>query len=711
MSFLKIKATHIYGIFCFKVPLWKEEITRTKELKPLPIVNIGTSKNAKNTILQTMLHEMPVCFMTIFHERGLWSKHGYQPHVNHRQVQTVKWTSISYEQQTNGSVLAVPPMRVSLSFPDETGVDAFDAVTNVSLFCYEAIEGTSCTHDDQQFMSHCSLQLEHENESHTLNGILTDTKCQFLTGDGFRRTLAFFGYKWVDKDGKELKKKSLVELSDIVNFFHLFIRKENPFDFSSHEGFRQFLEEFDLLELYQNDEADDINVALDDFGWFSRSMFPMRLCTWEGQHRWLLMALFWSGYFSATHEVPLQRKPFEEAFKVIADKEKPDDVKAWARERIPKMQLWRTFNVTFGEPITPSGKKNVSTLMEAFQVLHVESGLKTQAQDYNVGTTFPGVMQTLCDDVRKYFADHSARTEDKATPMKNKPKYTTQLFQPLNWQTFWDANSEPSTRNQFQINSRLLMEALEKTLCTDNTISRFLFEKKNEGLQFLTKEEYHKLSEELMACKYFPNKPNGGVKSFNSKVNPLVQYVLELLRLAVWDFKQLNVLMQFFNVPTPKIEQFEPTFTEISSQFTHYLWLQRYIFEVHYKTGLVFKARVTFERMLIENVVLKCSGDEGQCFWDSAAAEWHKEDNTDNPYPLKVFDKHKEVCAAWQKDMKVEGCCNLSFNNTSRLQQKVTYVGQQAILLDMLETLCKYGFYPNILKNEPDNVLLQQYIT
>ncbi len=109
-----------------------------------------------------------------------------------------------------------------------------------------------------------------------------DKVCAMTTSAvDFKRTLEFFGYKWVHPNGHVKKSTSEVTTADIKGFIELFEHE----DLSTRDGFRAFIEKFRLEALFDFALGTKMWRVQLQFGIFLRSFVPLRLTAFDGMRR------------------------------------------------------------------------------------------------------------------------------------------------------------------------------------------------------------------------------------------------------------------------------------------------------------------------------------------------------------------------------------------------------------------------------------------
>jgi hypothetical protein len=121
----------------------------------------------------------------------------------------------------------------------------------------------------------------------------------------FKRACRFFNHCWgtVDEDGNmaEYPDNHPLTSKDLHAFAMLF---ENH-RLDSEEGWRHFLSEFGLEELFPYQKGVHVLVQIRRLGEFYRALVPLDCGVSRGQHRCHVMAFLGMGYFDCIRRVPL----------------------------------------------------------------------------------------------------------------------------------------------------------------------------------------------------------------------------------------------------------------------------------------------------------------------------------------------------------------------------------------------------------------------
>jgi len=296
-----------------------------------------SKKEFDSNMAVTELKTSGTVVMTLFHERGLWSKHCYQPVVNQRPIAVDNWNSERVEKNKDNSLVTYPPLRDSLVSLDPDGVTGFDVVTRMSLFTYGVTptreagldEGLttpmrlefkipSAPAPDGNEPSDPSESTPDDDDISFGSGSLFNTRAVPISASVFKRTLEVFGYRWAfrSKHGRKTVYVDHGDDDDVgVAELHRFYSLFKDDDFSTEEKFKAFLEKFRLENIYRYDPTLNLPGNIERFGLLVRALTRSRVCCYEGQHRWILIALYSCGYVGADASAPLVKRSFHDVFR------------------------------------------------------------------------------------------------------------------------------------------------------------------------------------------------------------------------------------------------------------------------------------------------------------------------------------------------------------------------------------------------------------
>ena len=229
-------------------------------------------------------------------ERGRASNQIYRAPINHRQIDYF----VLNNRHKNGRA-------VKHSFTNPTGEEAFDSLPMVlfphCLRCTDKHVPNEC-----QMTSQKSMRLPPElGVIGARTGVLDGIEIDLARNSDFRRLLEIFGYQWHDEDGN-IDTSSEPSVMDFLSFFDEF----KGINVSTQEGFKLFLRDFGLEDLYEYDDTVDVLLNMNRFGWLLRSLTNIRFSPSDGQHRWWCFSSLIQGFPDATNTLPLPFRKFHE---------------------------------------------------------------------------------------------------------------------------------------------------------------------------------------------------------------------------------------------------------------------------------------------------------------------------------------------------------------------------------------------------------------
>jgi len=227
-------------------------------------------------------------------EIGAYSHHPYQINLNYRLVNTSY-----YHSETTTAQGVAPPMLDTLV----NNQHHFTSVTPMSLYFHEISYYSKPSCPKQSDVYFTSMNCDYRDE--TMRGVLNGTSASVLRKDSFERLLNFFGFSW---DRQDKAKCRDVSMKHIMSFISVLNDRSNggPIDISTIEGFKAFLQRFHIDYLFAVDETKCITENIRLFGMFMRYYVKVRVGSFEGQHRFVLLALFLQGYLSPSTTVPME---------------------------------------------------------------------------------------------------------------------------------------------------------------------------------------------------------------------------------------------------------------------------------------------------------------------------------------------------------------------------------------------------------------------
>lgn len=242
--------------------------------------------------------------MQFFFECGAYSGHFYQPKVNHRDFDV----GVLYDKRETPAGVQVPPLLKSMLDPSEG--DDFTIQTPLSCLMYEAVRVDEDETVDPSLALYttmkCKVQVDNGLPPYLIRGRLLNHQASSVSGKSFKKLLRVFNLTWTEDDGKTPKGDDDPVLPlDWAAFFYKF----KDIDTRSREGFKQFLHNYQVRGFSVDDDLSMCQIRR-LFGFFLRSIVPIRCSAFDCQHRCFSMCWFSQGYFTPSITVPL--RPYQE---------------------------------------------------------------------------------------------------------------------------------------------------------------------------------------------------------------------------------------------------------------------------------------------------------------------------------------------------------------------------------------------------------------
>lgn len=515
-------------------------------------------------------------------ERGLYSHQCYMAAGgNHRELQMRHWVSRDEKKPCT--------MIESLTYyhtKDESC--RFDIDSHIGM-CFHGVEKTGQTTSDEsvRLRSQCKLMSMCGGGRFASAFSYADERCfTILSGVQFKRLLRFFGYRWVNSNGTEKEDGSPVSLVDIATFVSLF----EEYDLVSHEGFAQFYEKFNLNEVFTYDKSDDIFQVNAWFGELLRSLVPVRIQVYDGQHRMLLMALFSTGCFNPSTNVPLDRLSWEGS--------------RYNKFNVSETQLNLEMTYSIGKPYKKNGSPTTCP-KSALQQLMIAGDTITNGASNSIDPTFEELFQKM-----NAMLDGLARATGVV---------------PYRFSTYWRVENKDmvpvKASDNFAHNGTLYHSCFVDLIASHGRFMRILLsDDKSEA------HDWKSASASLQ--KWLPSMsllPTGANKELNNAAAEMI---------AIWrataDKKSsrdnLTSLLEFVSTKKPQVSGLV-RIQDFLSHFTSTSWMRKYI---HGPARVVvehFMCRYFIEQMIINHLRNHTERDENGplhvglrngCKWDAS---------------------------------------------------------------------------------------------
>ena len=250
-----------------------------------------------------------LCALQFFGERGAWTGHPYQGKINHRHLEYDTFFSGRVEDDKY-----IPPMMTTM-LAYEDGSQAMDALSSISLMPYEVklladVEKANrpLNYLQRKLQTHASMTISNvddEDFSEFAEGVILDRYMDDVSCASFKRLLSIFGYKFCNSvmDETIVPDDYKLTLGDYCKFWLLF----RDVNLKTMDGFKQFLEDFNLHWLYKVKEGcnQHVSIHIRDLGTCLRALTSFRIGTPDGQHRWCLMGYLITGYPHPNNDIPI----------------------------------------------------------------------------------------------------------------------------------------------------------------------------------------------------------------------------------------------------------------------------------------------------------------------------------------------------------------------------------------------------------------------
>ena len=522
------------------------------KLKPLRRPSYRNSDGDEATIT---FSTNAVALLSMLHERGIYSRHVYQPSVNPRSLDVVRWNKCTKDE--SGS--EAPPMKEALAQPTNDRLN-FSEATPMNLFFY-SIRPSEAT-SGCQLKSHTQLHVpkkDNPNEYETLEAFISNINASTMTMSDLKRLFMIFNHRYMDEDGSDVADTEQVRVTDLKAFADLV----EETDLSTVDGFnRTVIQAFEMQDIFpEMDTSLDLEDVLTDFSDTLRALVVVRACCYEGQHRWTLVTVCITGHYSASNIVPLRRVDFYDHFKYLG-------VKPGDRD---KSQMFSRQNICIlPRPEVPlDDDEGMLSKVE-------EKGQKSSlAQDLRAKEGFKDVIWALSQVITSMLRGKISSGHDALT-----------------YDNFWcDENLE-----RFKVNCSALLAQLQKLLESKPGLLAYLRGQHNTDAPA---EQMIKTAAKFNQFSWL----TPGLATRQMKKNETREFVLvcEFLRLAVFDLRFFAPVARMFSSPLPAVDQVPvPRNATILFNFN---WINHYIFGAHNQALRTYRIKAWIERKFLEGYV------------------------------------------------------------------------------------------------------------
>ena len=215
-----------------------------------------------------------LCFV----ETGLYSNQPYQPSVNHRLMNFDVFVYSTASGDENEA--PTPPLMQSMVYPQPH--TRFSLSNRISIMFYE-VEESSTTDNDLGILS-CGVLCNKETHlpfQSRINGRIAKK----VTLATLQRTLALFNHS-----SSLTNEPTLSELAGLAKIL-------GNWKLDDEVAFRKFIEDTCLSRFFKPNPDASLETNFRHFGQVLRSLTPLRIAVYDGQHRFMLCKFFAEGHF------------------------------------------------------------------------------------------------------------------------------------------------------------------------------------------------------------------------------------------------------------------------------------------------------------------------------------------------------------------------------------------------------------------------------
>jgi hypothetical protein len=302
-----------------------EEIRVGEELVPFkkakPGVASCTEKNGViTTVLQGYTH-----LLSMLVECGQHSSQPYVAFSNHRQINYKNLNEGHSNTQIPLTHAMVAPEKYSASFSP-----TFDNKDHISFMMHglRSWGGDEPDKDDDHnvFLKSPSVMVANDCPGGIVNGpgCIKGKSVQYLNGVQFKRTLLVFGMKWVDDNDDEIPDDAEPTIEDQLALLLML----GEWSLQTKNGFNRMLKKFNMQSFFKYDDDHSIGDNRFRFGRLIRSLAPLRLTVFEGQHRFHLLVLWLCGFYKPSPMLALKKIKLPDALPELVSDDNIDEVRA-----------------------------------------------------------------------------------------------------------------------------------------------------------------------------------------------------------------------------------------------------------------------------------------------------------------------------------------------------------------------------------------------
>ena len=591
----------------------------------------------------------------MFSERGLDSGQLYQPELNHRQVQH---TYLNHGRSTKTGF----QRAMKICHCDPRGYELFSNNNLISIHWYSVRalpeDDSAATVSDAMAMtslkSHSKLKLKSVSSLVDRESYIKDRMATHVTGFVFKRALEFFNYEWVDESGTVVPGETNPTPADLCAFAELFegIHIERP------EGFKAFLKEFNMDPVfrYKDEYGHFANVRM--FSDLLRALVPMRPGIFDGQHRWMLLALFSHGHCDPRAVIPLERSAsldeIPEVFLTTYDK-----WQCW----IPDMMM------AVGHPSNPELSTDP---MKLHKLLSEYGEDVTKAQGLSIDPNYTTVSNIVTEAFENRWDKLNMRE--------------------MNFSNYWNQKQRTTSHSKISKNLKeayaLINLAVRANPLIGDLIRAGVESSKSHELAWNTIEKA--TQDAFVKYHRWVGKSN---QNPNSRTGTPVKYAcyLSLLKPMCHDLTLIQKVDQFFREPMPVHAQIVRTPELIMSACTTVEYLWDYVLRPLSATKSHIKERILVEYKIIH---LLTTEDDNPAVEEQHSNYMQRVRERYGPSTLaSIVKDHSGIVFPTNPNVNLDG--KKMDLPCSPLTSKLEFAFYASMIRQFFETVLEYGFDPD----------------
>ena len=603
--------------------------------------------------------------LSMFVERGRLSGHPYQPDVNHRFINFETF----YNQNINEEGVIQPPLVESLVTP--TPKTDFSNNDKIGLHFYEIEEGTSTEYSRQLLSGNTYSVNFPENENFSGSGSIKNRMASKVTNAGFKRVLKLFGYKWMQKQkpkktnnkkknqAQEVPDEEPVTLEVLLEFANLM-----NVPMTSNEDICNMVKQFNLENIFQVDEALTAEENRRHFFLLVNSLAPLRLCVFDGKHRFFLLLLWVIGIYDARQQIRWGFSPYSTFLSHSSFVGIP-------RESIvyEKMACFTEQTVFISEP-----EEQNLTISEGYAVLSLFGSHKTSAAGLHVQETTLSLLQEF------------------VSYMDQRDEY--EHITKLDYDHFWQVKNDPVLTNGQKIMEILLTWAAvkgKKDAIQGGATSWGIVE--------------DKLKTKLESYEYpLGTTAHPRITGYPTTMQPFVVFVKYFLQGP----GQFEVLKTFLQQQDPTWRQYPISLSYLSFYKTPQFLVRGVLQRVN-KVAVHINNMLMLERKMLQNLR---AAKNNEVFAAGLADPFGRFENWKDAIEADSTEEKNRVAFQFFRpaDGEYLSATQMQMTQMKVANQKFRFAIHQSITCDAVKTISDYGWSPAYTKTGQTNRLLHLYL-